>query len=484
MTHPLFKLDLGKSVAEFDEELQDYFVETPVFHNIVMDKGDVISGDKGTGKSALYKRLAKGYRSIPELAKVELLPAFNVSGNPVFQRLTEDRPPLTEAQYITIWKAYVVSLVGNWALQLFENNPSASSKKLENLLLAIGLKNVDVQPTTIFSGLINLFRRTVNAKSLGAEFSLGESGIPIVSPKIELGTLEVDSAGKAVRHEAALSLLNDVLGELGITVWVALDRLDEAFQGHVDTEIPALRALFRAYLDLQAYSKIRLKIFVRNDLFRRITVGGFVNLSHVNARRIEITWNDDDLWSLLFSRIKKNQQFLNECALSTATEKEIFDFLFPEQVEKGERQRDTWGWLISRIRDGNDVKPPRNLIDLINKSKDAQLRKARADEAILKPPLFDSESIKRGQEAMSRDRVEDTLLAETGDWAKTINKFRDGKAEHNFVSISKLANVNDSQAKELIESLKEIGFLEEIGETYKIPMLYREGLDITQGKAF
>ena len=175
MAHPLFKLDLGNSVAEFDEELQDYFVETPVFYNIVKDKGDVISGDKGTGKSALYKRLAKGFRDIPELSKVELLPAFNVSGNPVFQRLTEDQPPLSEGQYITIWKAYVVSLVGNWALQFFESNPSASSKALENLLLATGLKNVDAQPTTIFSGLVNLLRRTANAKSLGADFSLNSN---------------------------------------------------------------------------------------------------------------------------------------------------------------------------------------------------------------------------------------------------------------------------------------------------------------------
>jgi hypothetical protein len=32
--------------------------------------------------------------------------------------------------------------------------------------------------------------------------------------------------------------------------------------------------------------------------------------------------------------------------------------------------------------------------------------------------------------------------------------------------------------------LIETGFLEEIGSSYKVPMLYREGLEITQGKAF
>jgi hypothetical protein len=28
------------------------------------------------------------------------------------------------------------------------------------------------------------------------------------------------------------------------------------------------------------------------------------------------------------------------------------------------------------------------------------------------------------------------------------------------------------------------GFLEKIGATWKVPMLYRDGLEITQGKAF
>lgn len=29
-----------------------------------------------------------------------------------------------------------------------------------------------------------------------------------------------------------------------------------------------------------------------------------------------------------------------------------------------------------------------------------------------------------------------------------------------------------------------MGFLEEIGDSFKVPMLYRDGLNITQGKAF
>ncbi len=35
-----------------------------------------------------------------------------------------------------------------------------------------------------------------------------------------------------------------------------------------------------------------------------------------------------------------------------------------------------------------------------------------------------------------------------------------------------------------IKSLQEMGFLEKVGENFKVPSLYRDGLEITQGKAF
>ena len=55
----LRSLDLGKSVAEFDEALEDYFVETDAFRQLIWDKIDIVAGDKGTGKqryTEFYRR--------------------------------------------------------------------------------------------------------------------------------------------------------------------------------------------------------------------------------------------------------------------------------------------------------------------------------------------------------------------------------------------------------------------------------------------
>lgn len=44
----LAQLDLGSSVAEHDQALERYFVETATFRQLIEDKGDVVAGDKGT----------------------------------------------------------------------------------------------------------------------------------------------------------------------------------------------------------------------------------------------------------------------------------------------------------------------------------------------------------------------------------------------------------------------------------------------------
>ncbi len=57
-------LDLGSSVAEHDSSLERYFVETSTFKRLIRDEGDVIAGDKGTGKTALFQILNRRYTEL------------------------------------------------------------------------------------------------------------------------------------------------------------------------------------------------------------------------------------------------------------------------------------------------------------------------------------------------------------------------------------------------------------------------------------
>lgn len=477
-------LDLGSSVAEHDEALEVYFIETDVFQALVDDRRDTVAGDKGTGKTALYKILQQRYPTL--LSDVEVLAGFNPAGAPVFQRLTEGEP-LTEGQYITIWKAYFLALVGNWVLQLNEGGFSYKMEELDSLLKSTGLSSADGSASTVFSQIVNLFRRLTNPKSAEVAVTITADGLPVIAPRVEFGDGEI--AETLVRHDDALRLLNDVLDEVGYSVWVVLDRLDEAFQGFPQAEIPALRALLRTYLDLAEFDRITVKLFVRKDLFRRIIASGFVNLTHVNARKVEIVWDEEDLLDLLCRRLRENSEFVAALGIPRdASNEDLFYAVFPKQVDQGSRRPTTWNWMLARIRDGNGITPPRNLIDLVTKAQEAQLRKEQRSAAEYDPSghagVIQSDAIKRGLAALSTERVEDTLLAEAGEHAPTIERFRDGRAEHNEDSIAATLGVSVPDARASIKPLLEIGFLEQTGDTYKVPMIYRGGLSITQGKAF
>jgi len=479
----LTELRIGSSVAEHDEALARYFIETATYRALVEDEADIVAGDKGTGKTALFRILQDRYTTTPELTNVEVVAAFNPIGSPVFQKLA-DGDPLPEGEYIGIWKAYVLALAGNWILSLNEGGFSHRMKELDEILRVTGLRTSDDTPSTVFSQLMNLVRRLSKPTATEVSITFTPEGIPIIVPRFEFEDPERTTIAR-VDHDRALRVLNDVLDEVDLSIWLVLDRLDEAFQGFPSAEVPALRALFRTYLDLLPYGRVRLKLFVRKDLFRRIIAGGFVNLTHVNARKIEIVWDDDDLFDLLCRRIVENDDLVEHLDLSRKERSEIFGAVFPAQVDAAERKPTTWNWILSRIRDGNGIKPPRNLIDLVTKAREAQTRReARESREYRGEPLLSGEAIKRGLEALSNERVEDTLLAEAGDYAAAVNQFRGGKAEHNLESLATVLGVSAADVPDLLTPLREIGFLELVGQNYKVPMLYRSGLSITQGRAF
>lgn len=481
-------LDLGSSVAEFDSSLEKYFVENEAFYSLVNGKADIIAGDKGTGKTALYRTLRKRFGSIPELRNVEVIEGFNPVGNPIFQRLVH-QAVLSEGQYASVWKAYIISLVGNWLIEIVGKDHSQKFGELNDLLEKTGLRSKDDKAETVFGRIIAAVQRALNPSAAEMEMTLSESGIPIVKPRIEFesGSDAPQKEAAEVPHESALALLNECMSEIDIVAWVALDRLDEAFQGFPGVEIPALRALLRTYLDLTAFDRIKLKIFVRRDLFIRIVGSGFVNLTHVNARKSEIIWEEADLLNLLARRIRDNSRFMTTVGIGDVSDEEVFYKLFPEKVDQATRKPTTLSWMMSRIRDGKDVKPPRNLIDLANNAREKQIQiDSRSPHPFVRDePLIGADAIRSAHEKLSEQRVTDTLFAETADSTRDlIAKFRRSKAEHNKESLGETLGLANSELDSAIEQLVEVGFLEALPTSWKVPMLYRDGLGVTQGKAF
>ena len=481
----LQKLKFGNAVAETDKGLQDYFLVTESYLALINDDADVIAGDKGTGKTAIYQHLKRNFSTEPALSDTEVVTGFNLGGEPLFRKMGNDQP-LQETHYIAIWKMYILSLAGNWLLNSVKGKRSTSFQKIDMLLTKLELRSEDNTATSAFASVLGWARRLRPKIQLSPD----PTSPTLFNPSIEL--YQVQSRVETIDPEEisqgeAFALLDSALLEQNKSVWVVIDRLDEAFVGLPDIEIPALRALLRAYLDFMALDRLRLKLFVRTDLFRKLIQDGFVNLTHVNARKFEIIWDDDDLLALIAQRVRKSGEFMQMFGITNANDHELFTLIFPERLEARKNAPNTWRWMLSQIRDGNGVKSPRNLIDLMVLAQQEQLRREQRSprKYASETPMIEIDSIRKALARLSARRIEDTLLAEYGkDVQRAIQAFKNNYSDHNLSSLSRLFGFDPADARMAAEVLNDIGFFEQEGDIYRVPDLYRPGLNITHGKAF
>ena len=292
-----------------------------------------------------------------------------------------------------------------------------------------------------------------------------------------------------------LQLADDTLKDSGFSSWLLLDRLDVAFTDSSDLEENALRALFRVYLDILAYDRIKVKIFLRTDIWARITARGFREASHV-TRHLTIGWNKISLLNLVVRRAAHNRSIKDAYGVderigraSSSEQEQFFYRVFPDQVEVGPSKSATLDWLLSRTRDGARVNAPRELIHLLNSLRDVQVHRFEVgDEPIPEgEQLFARVAFKAAMPEVSKVRLEQTLYAEHPNQKRWLEDLRGEKTLQTPETLAVLWEMEPGAAAVVAGELATIGFFEQRGSKqapeFWVPFLYRDGLDMVQGSA-
>lgn len=292
--------------------------------------------------------------------------------------------------------------------------------------------------------------------------------------------------------DTLFSNVDRALDENGYQIWLVLDRLDVAFAESDEIEGNALRALFMVYSDLREYAKIGLKIFLRTDIWRRITRDGLREASHVEDQ-VAISWSDQTLLNLVIRRCLNNDAVRelygvqeDEVLADVEGQKELFYRIFPDQVEPGSRKSTTFDWMLGRTRDGSGRTAPRELIHLLSSLRDEQLRMLEVGHQ--EPDgeqLFDRAAFKAALPEVSRVRLEQTLLAEYPSLRPYAEKLERRKSQQSIPTLMDIWECDQAEAIGVADQLVEVGFFERRqagGETvYWVPFLYRDALSLVQG---
>lgn len=500
----LQELNLGNSVAEADGLLETARVETSAFADLINDRVDLVPGTKGSGKSALFRIFVD---FLPDMLlrdrKVVVAHGVENPGDPVFHAFKYQFEKLDEQEFVSFWCIYLISLAHEQFLK---------GERYASLLIDA-------------SSEINTFRRACQSakipeikakKSLSEILEWALYVLASCKPKLTYkpldgsGDWEMDLFGKPLAPPAKTEdngesnllpkyvhqikeSLEQILKKARLSLWLMIDRLDEIFPRRSKLEKTALRGLLRA---MRFFSSecIRVKVFLRDDMLDQVvrSENGFTALTHITSRQADtLRWTEDQILSMVVKRIYANEGVAKY--LDVDTERldasgeyrcESFYKVFPPSVHKGEKQSTTLRWIYNRCLDGRGVVTPRDVLDLLIRAKQKQYDECVANTEELSVYIIGPSALQYGLEELSKRKRQTYLQAEFPHLWEHIEKFVGGKTQYDESSIRKTIGRN---WQVIVDDLVSIGLFSKIttrtGFVYRIPFLYRHGLELTQGKA-
>ena len=502
-------VDLGNSVAELDTLLEEARVETSAFSDLLADRVDLIPGTKGSGKSALYRIFVDFLRdSLLAQRKVVVAHGVQSQGDPVFHVYKKRFEELTESDFIDFWCIYLVSL--------------AHEHFIKDRRYASYLLDCPAELSALRAACATADIPEIEAKkSLKDVLDWALGALAKVNPRLSMQTLgstySLEFFGKAVPTETHartdeprlpiyVARVKDELDALliksNLNLWLMIDRLDEIFPRRSNLEKRALRALLKT-LRIFSSPRIKIKLFLRDDILNQITETpeGFTGLTHVTSRQADsLNWSQEQILHLIVRRLFASKPLadladinLQQLGASGHYRERAFYRIFPEKVHPGQNQSRTLRWIYNHTMDGRGVVTPRDVIDLLSTAIKRQLDEYLSESTGNASSFVSPRAIVYGHEELSKRKRDTYLKAEFPHFWKYIRNFEKGKTEYSESAALRLLQTANGEKttewsdKEVLRALVDIGFLQRAKHKgavkyFKIPFIYRAGLELTQGR--
>ena len=493
-------LDLGSSVAESDNLLEEARVETSVFDDLMADRVDLIPGTKGSGKTALYRIIVD---FLPDFMlknrKVVIAHGVHNRGDAVFLAYKEQFDQLTEADFVDFWCIYFMSLSYEQFLKAprFSAQLDGLDEPVKAFLTAyrkIGIPDLAQKEglREVIGWVLSLLSRIKPSVKWKPPHDMGQFELELGLPQETPRKRSPQSGSTAVlpsQVEAVARALEAILARADLSLWLMVDRLDELFARRSETEKRALRGLLRA-IPLFASPRIRLKVFLRDDILEHIVSGeGFTGLTHVTARSADtLRWTEDQILTMIVRRLFANASVtayygVDKARLKTSIDyqRELFYRVFQETVHRPPNQSATLRWIYNHTKDGRGVVTPRDVIELVTRASQRQRDLYRGDAEGMTDRLIAGEAVIYGYEELSRTKRTKYLEAEFQHLWPHIRKLIGGGSEYAEGALRRILGRSGSTT---IEDLVSIGVLARSSHqrqpSYRVPFLYRKGLECTQ----
>jgi energy-coupling factor transporter ATP-binding protein EcfA2 len=248
------------------------------------------------------------------------------------------------------------------------------------------------------------------------------------------------------RHGAEVESIVAIFQELGTRPVVALDRLDARLKAEsrfvfvtydeldvlgggewslVEAAVRGLVALWATYA--RRWQRVRAKLFLRTDLYDRHARAGGADLAKLAAGRVDLVWNDRDLYGLLLKRLANVDETLARYVQEVRGIKwdedpslgriprlqrwqdaaPVVERMVGSYMGANRKKGLVYRWLLDHVRDGLGRGFPRPFVRLI---EEAARQELQSFGVLRHPRLLEPSSLRR-----SLDRVSDDHVAQSRD---------------------------------------------------------------------
>ena len=242
---------------------------------------------------------------------------------------------------------------------------------------------------------------------------------------------------------AALDALEQTLQQEGRRLVVGYDELDTlgSFDWTLMTRM--VRGLVAFWSDYsRRWRRIRAKIFLRSDLFRRHAGMGTADFAKLAAARAELRWSDAALFGMLVKRIANTSEgladyckgargikgnrigFDNDDVLGLMPRVGIPDDAFPllhrlagEFMGAGRKKGYVHNWVLAHLRAGNGEVNPRSLVRLVEHAAG----KEAANQSLRPPRLVHPTALRQALDDVSDGHVTQGISNEWP-WLEGVRK--------------------------------------------------------------
>ena len=460
----LYELKFGAEEAERDTLLTDNFIALPEFMEVASGRKNIVIGDRGSGKSAMFAQLVATHEALPQ-----------DKGNPVaaithpaelLRRLDVDGKELQTAdQFRAGWLALVAYSL---ATQVKNFSLPVHTRAAAHLVSILG----DETPSQ--HRVIRFIRSSF-------------TWLRKAPVKIKFGPIEIEPAGKSSGSGWGsspvdlLAFIRDAAGALhrsGKLALVPMDRIDEIHKYDRLKQEKAIQGLFLAEGDLAQVPGIRLLVFLRSDLFK---IYDIQEKNKLVSRSINIHWTKDQLVEFLLRRVLRNSilaplsAFLKE--IPDGAEDVALAALLPSEIEGAPITEWLWEWM----ENGNGDVSPRQLILLLILASQSP---AGQQSELKGVPVIPAQALRWGMDQLSelsfKEIVDDFRVAPT-----FVANCRAGRiSSFGLKQVESLFNKDEGPLSIQLDLLERLGFLERVvvqGESgqksaeFRVPKLFTRG---------